>query len=262
MADRTASWFLIQFTADLARREPRNVGVVLETPQGWLTRFVAHGPDGVDGRRLRRFRLPKNAYEEWVGYFHRNIDGGTWDRVLETSKVRNFRALRGGEIYEDRDWNVELDRLFGEMVETRDEESSEGLKNRVKRILTAADVTSEEDYAVEVDYGDDHRSEVSWDFAYRNGSLWLMEGLRLGGALARTQAEAFYGRAKGTEKAMSAGGGLPKFVCFLDGVVGLSDDVADRILAPIDAVAHAVDVDDEERAIEEVAAMFHRSSQN
>ena len=69
----TAPRFLLaKYIPDLRRGEPRNIGVVVWTPERVVTRFLAERenlPGDVDGRSVPGFIESVNAYKQWVGYW-------------------------------------------------------------------------------------------------------------------------------------------------------------------------------------------------
>ena len=89
--DALASWHLIQYMTDPQRREPRNVGLAVETPEGWLLKFIAEDSDGhVSGQKLRSQRVKKDVYESWIKYYRRKAIEGKWD------EVQQFHSRRPG----------------------------------------------------------------------------------------------------------------------------------------------------------------------
>jgi hypothetical protein len=256
MADRQADWYLIQFTANMKRREPRNVGVALRSPQGWLARFFGVENGHVDGRRLRPLSVSADAYAAWVDHYTRHLNNDGWERVLRDRKERNFAVVPGGTIYETRaTWATELDRLYSELVD--DDTSSRTLAERessleiASRVLRVANIAAERDVQVEADFGE-RKTDVRWDFAHQNGSLHLMNSLRLTGRNPAILTESFYARAKAVGAARPK---LTKFVCFYDGLENQTN--VDRVLAPIEAVATTVDLSNFEEAVETVQRHVH-----
>lgn len=72
----TARYLLVKHVPDMHRREPRNVGVLVWTPRGVAARFVgdkADAPGDVDGRSVPDFIRSKDAYRQWVRYWHRSV---------------------------------------------------------------------------------------------------------------------------------------------------------------------------------------------
>ena len=70
-------YFLAKYVPDLTRMEPRNVGVIVWTPEGVDARFLAETPDRpgeVDGRSIPSFVTNAQAYKQWVAYWRKELD--------------------------------------------------------------------------------------------------------------------------------------------------------------------------------------------
>ncbi len=70
-------YFLAKYVPDLTRMEPRNVGVLVWTPEAVDARFLAEKPDRpgeVDGRSIPSFVTNAGAYKQWVAYWRKELD--------------------------------------------------------------------------------------------------------------------------------------------------------------------------------------------
>lgn len=256
MADRQADWYLIQFTENMERREPRNVGVVLRSPDGWSAKFFGVEDGHVDGRRLRPLSVTADAYSAWIDHYTRHLNDDEWQKVVESGKTRNFEVLHGGSIYLARkSWATELGRLYDDLVTDdrtqRPTPEREDVLKIAGRVLYVANISAERDVPIEADFGE-RRTDIRWDFAHQNGSLHLMNSLRLSGRNSSILTESFFARAKAVEVARPR---QTKFICFYDGLD--SQDNVDRVLAPIEAVATTVDLSDFDEAVETVQRHVH-----
>jgi hypothetical protein len=69
--------FLIaKYIPDVFRNEPRNIGVVLWSPDGILARFIGEKPDAlgeVDDSQIPPFIASHTAYKQWVRYWRDSI---------------------------------------------------------------------------------------------------------------------------------------------------------------------------------------------
>ncbi len=79
-----AEWHLIQFTPDLRRREPLNIGVAATDGAEWQLRLF--GVDSksaqIDGRGVKkRFHLLKDDYSPWVTYFQTMVSEGRIEQI-------------------------------------------------------------------------------------------------------------------------------------------------------------------------------------
>lgn len=117
-----ANWYLFQYTADLKRHEPKNVGVALEAPYGWHFQFrgVSDATGKVDGQQLRDLKVDKDLYGAWVKYFRRKASEGEWEvaMTLQHRRPSNFSVIRGGVLLKDSAaWDMETVNLFNELVD-------------------------------------------------------------------------------------------------------------------------------------------------
>ncbi len=73
----TPLYLLAKYIPDLDRFEPRNVGVIVWSPDGVEARFVAEKPDqpgDVDGRSVPGFVTSLGAYKQWIGYWRSSLE--------------------------------------------------------------------------------------------------------------------------------------------------------------------------------------------
>jgi hypothetical protein len=95
-----AKYHIFQMTPDPFRREPRNVGVVVELHGRTAARFVAENEKGeIDGRKLRS--IPHgNVYKQWVTHWRRQLRAGGLDALLAPPKraISQFQIVSGGEV--------------------------------------------------------------------------------------------------------------------------------------------------------------------
>jgi len=72
----TPRFLVAKYFPDLFRKEPRNIGVVLWSPEITLARFVGERPDTpgkVDEQEIPSFAASHEAYKQWVRYWQREI---------------------------------------------------------------------------------------------------------------------------------------------------------------------------------------------
>lgn len=95
-----ADYLIVQHVADLFRREPRNVGVVVRLDGETDGRFFGETEPGkIDGRQTRDLPAP-GIYAQWVRYWRRTLstkNGSAWDEILGTAKG-NYQILSGGSV--------------------------------------------------------------------------------------------------------------------------------------------------------------------
>jgi hypothetical protein len=153
-------YLLVKHIPDLARGEPRNVGVILWTP--WLTdaRFCAEkldAPGTVDGRSIPDFIRSKSAYRQWVRFWRREISSasivpiGGGDAIARSSPAfadALKRASRGDFIVEDGGYVLDVrseddvsratDELYESLVEPPTTTQDEGKDPRLEDLCDEA----------------------------------------------------------------------------------------------------------------------------
>jgi hypothetical protein len=118
------NYWLAQYTEDPLRREPRNIGVIVENCVNKSARFLGEDSPtddvitGIDGRRLRQI-LFDGAYKSWVRKWRLHAfrsDGGVVG--VENHYNDSFKVIPGGSmIAEDYDNVLGLtDYLFNTLV--------------------------------------------------------------------------------------------------------------------------------------------------
>lgn len=130
-----AQFLIAKYIPDLQRMEPRNVGVIVWTPDGLAARFLAEYPERpgeVDGRRKPEFFSSLKAYRQWVRFWRRTIDQAEKRHVaqdvtrragpetleeLKNSSSGNFVVVDGGFLLDPVPAS-ELPRLTNHLFET------------------------------------------------------------------------------------------------------------------------------------------------
>jgi hypothetical protein len=189
-------WLVAKYVSDLARGEPRNIGVVVRYGPKMMSRFLGERDDGtVDGRAARTVNAPAAYYKVWVESWKRRF--AEWEQS-EAENVQPFLRRRptdnyyldyGGERLvgtESTDAGTLLGDLFLRLVASVQpvEETvfppASVLADRVfKRLGIAPDVKRGMQYKLQ---SDDELDVVRFHYGYQNGSLSLMQRLALGPA--------------------------------------------------------------------------------
>lgn len=260
-----ATWYLVQYTRDLQRQEPRNVGVLLHTDDGWLTRFLGEGEDGsIAGTGLRQLHASVDVYRTWVDYFRRKTAAGAWADVERTMAYRrsNYDVHLGGSVLDDSPSGRQLlDRLFSEVVETESAAQANARERRsnhvlegAERVLSASGVTPQREVEVSARFRTDGPlTKVPFLYSYVNGQRHLMDlghhhqRPNLVGADAR-DLRARMDAAKRTGEADS-------FVTFYASSLLREQDL-DQVLLPFEEVSQAVDVDNEDEAVDTIRTLM------
>ena len=95
-----ARYFIAQHVPDIFRREPRNVGVVVQCGDSVTAKFIGEGQvvGEFDGRQLKRFKSQK-GYRAWIRHWRKTISkGGDWDRKLLEANSASYLIVPGGEV--------------------------------------------------------------------------------------------------------------------------------------------------------------------
>ncbi|WP_327145233.1 hypothetical protein [Nocardia sp. NBC_01327] len=259
-----AIWHLIQYTSDMRRKEPRNIGVAVAVDGQWAIKlFGVDEAGGINGRALRRYGLSKDGYASWVDYYSDMILAGRWERVVETQQRRpaEFRLVPGGYI---RALGTAADvaaSLFAELVQ-REEQHGEPrakiLRQHVEATLELAEVHPQLDITVEASWGEDAADDVKFDYAYTNGQRHLMHRLQLhqtSSDASKMVAREFNARVTAARSA----GAARSFIAFYSGEA-IDEMGGDSMLTPVWKVAHIVDVDDTIKAAEALREIMHESA--
>jgi len=96
----SARYMLAQHMANPLRKEPQNVGVVVEKDGHLHAKFIGEPEPGKwESSRLRRFAKP-NVYRLWVDRWRDLISKNQddWTDVLLTSHSSHFAVIAGGEL--------------------------------------------------------------------------------------------------------------------------------------------------------------------
>ena len=254
-----AVWFVIKFMSDLRRREPRNVGIALQTSEGLYLRFFGELPDGrIDGRRLRVLGAPADVYRSWVEYLQRKAWAGEWADVLDVKgrRPRPFFVETGGRLLgEVDDPRRALDDLYDEYVslDSGSDRVEDSLKRAVRELFQELSITPEQNVSVRARWDDAHAlTEVPFHLRYVNGQPHLMQRVRLNSGNAESGAREIWARMVAARKAGSA----HSFVAFYSSSECDDSERLDAVLAPLEAAAHTVNVDDGPEALKQLDALM------
>lgn len=254
---QAAVWHVVKYMPDLKRREPRNVGIVLATPDGWMTKFLGQDEDGSIKGPLGH-ELKVDVYRTWVDYYQRKASSDAWEDVHRNQAHHpvNFLAEVGGEVIAEsptRKWQAILDDMFAELVQPdRPVPGSKPARpgtqkwvlEQARSALQLAEVPFIEKVKVKARY-DDHNTTVPFQFQHgRNGSTTLMDGVPVRGREAAAKARELRTRIVAARDA----GVDARFFTFYSG--NTPERQLDEILAPLEREATTVDVSNVEEAAE------------
>lgn len=253
-----AYWYIIKCLPELRRREPRNIGVMLERNGDWASLFLGQdrGTGEVNGRRIPDYlQLPADAFRSWVDYFNRKAGSGEWEGALNPRSGRPQRVYveRGGTILHPvGDLQAVVEELYDEIVgERKPPRAIDALRAEVDLILQAAEIPAVEGMKVDADYGGT-LTQVPFDLGYRNGQLHLMECAGPSRLHHRYAREA-WARMEGASRANSS----QSFLVFYDSESMIDHPAAEEALSILDQPAITVDVEDRDEAVAMVVEAIH-----
>lgn len=95
----SARFYIAQLTPDLFRREPTNVGIIVQKEDTVVARFVGERPVGeIDKRQLKNIGAP-DVYLQWVEYWRRLLKKPKLsDKELFDANGGHFNVIAGGEV--------------------------------------------------------------------------------------------------------------------------------------------------------------------
>lgn len=260
----SATWYLVQYTHDLNRREPRNVGVLLHAPGGWLSKFLGETSTGdIRGTAIRHLHGSVEVYRSWVEYFRRKVASDDWASIdrIQGGRQRNYAARLGGTILDPggHTWHQTLERLYQDMVGAEPAPPVRGgrtshLLDATERVLAESGITPERSVRVPALFDKGGQiTHVPFRYSYVNGQVHLMDLVQshVTPEQAGADARELRARVDATRRAKSAN----SFVVFYASSL-LREDYADQVLLPIEDESHTVDVDNENEAIDAMRTLM------
>lgn len=248
-----APWFLVQYTHEIRRHEPRNVGVALKDPNGqWHLRFLGEtAGQGVDGYKLRALKLNKALFESWIDFYRRKAARDEWDEVLafQAEKPTNITVRSAGvHLREENDWDDFTQQLFAELVDERHREPND-MDAKIRRLLKRAGVVPAERVPLRGKWdAKGAEQEILFDFAIPNSpDPQIMARV----SFQSSSVHAFKGRVDAVHRVTPRA----QFVAFTS-FSGHNEDKMDELLMPLEAGAHPIDVDDD-KAANDLRDFFH-----
>lgn len=248
-------WHLIKYMADPRRREPRNVGLALETPDGWLLKFLGEEKPGlINGQKIRSTHLQKDVYTSWVEYYRRKATLNRWTDVehLNVNRPGNFFTELAGEIFEtDESANQLLKRLYAELVEEPKKLSpSEIFHSKIRDVFELAQIEPEEHVRVPAKWSDSGENvSVEFDFGYQNGQFHVMDAVSIS---RMSSVLDFKARLDAVERA----GNVRSFVALCSYSQVEDAERLEEILRPLERGARTIDVDETRDAAQTLVSIM------
>jgi hypothetical protein len=119
----SVKYIIAKHVPDVFRKEPRNIGVIVWSDFGVESRFWGVDSFGfIDGRRVPEFVNSKNAYEQWIAYWLKElkkpeIKSPDFLKFIQGGNSANYFIDDGGSILEQIK-KEELPKLADEIFES------------------------------------------------------------------------------------------------------------------------------------------------
>lgn len=260
-----AKWHIVKYMADPTRREPRNVGIILDIDGLIMTKFLGETSLGhVDRRLIRPVALDADVYSSWISYYRRKAESGQWsdvERLQSRGRTGNFYAEFGGiEATTQESADQILADLFERLVlvsrpQAHIEVSSADLNIAVYDIFERAHIRPIIGIEVDGQYSKNGRlAKVKFELGYQNGTLHLMEPIKITSSVRNTLIRTRDLRLR-MEAARRAGSATSFLVFYSESEVRRGGKVED-ILLPLEGEAQTVDVDDRNGATETISRLM------
>src|ERR1700730_15429732 len=93
-----ARYWVAKCVDDPFRNEPRNVGIIVSTPDGLAARFAGEGDDlSIDKRRLDQRLKYADVYLQWVDYWREQIANENMAEIIAVL-TPNYYVVPGAEV--------------------------------------------------------------------------------------------------------------------------------------------------------------------
>ncbi len=93
----SAKYWIAQYIADVFRKEPRNIGVIVQLAEDTTSRFFGVSGEGkIDGRKTQGFKYP-DVYRQWVQFWQSELKTSGPDRCMEAN-ASHYRIISGGSV--------------------------------------------------------------------------------------------------------------------------------------------------------------------
>ena len=181
----TTRYLIIRYISDLARKEPKNIGVVLATSQGVMARFLGEKDNKLDLRSVKSLVSHTASYKQWIEYWRYVISADTTvdnklNEILESSRG-NYVAGEGEVVYLPPDVASDPQRtlshlfylLVSEFPERQEGEAEISLSARCDEIISRYELWKSPHFkvgpVVDVTIGANVSQHIVPSFAWVNG---------------------------------------------------------------------------------------------
>lgn len=171
-------WLLAKYVPDIARREPRNVGLFLYDGDELLkARFIGENDDEVIDARVARFAKSSDNYKAWVRHWRMNAR--TRGELLRHASDDSYYVEIGGERWfgDADDWESNFSQLYGHLVEEVKVDSAVNLQRAAEKVLKEVGLSDRVERDVVVPVQDDDK--LKFNYRFTNGVTRLMHRVTL-----------------------------------------------------------------------------------
>ncbi len=202
----TPRYLLAKYIPDMARYEPKNIGVIVWSPYGIKCRFLAEkplNPSNIDGRSIPPFVTNSYAYRQWITFWTKEasksviepVCGGEpvssssphmMDVLRQTSKD-NFVLEEGGYLLDaigQEDIQHFVDYLFDTLVnQSEPEEPKDPTLNEISEdVIAKSNIRStpyfHDDYPLKLEI-DSVEDIAKFSHVYQNGKVSVVQKIAI-----------------------------------------------------------------------------------
>ena len=195
----TTKYLIAKYIPDLNRMEPRNVGIVVWSPEGIEARFLAEKPNNpgeLDGRSIPSFVTSPSAYRQWIQFWRSELAKAEIESAksgvrvsrssldfltaLESWNQGNFVLAEGGVLLDAIDADdlpTLTEHLFRTLVDTggADEPRDPTLDELCNRLIEETRLSSDPHfisrYSLSCEVATNTIEKFEFSHAYANGTL-------------------------------------------------------------------------------------------
>lgn len=181
----TPRWLVAKYMPDLRRREPHNVGVILFTDAGPVSRFLGETATGsIDGRQLPQWVGSTENYKWWINYW-RSISTRGYEKAVASfakqANAGNYEVEEGGQIVAGASPSnpIEfLDSLFATLVWAKPPAEEEEEPTDVHSLLEEAGIVASP-FDLQVELSGGTFDVLHFDYRYDNRQIHLMRRVKM-----------------------------------------------------------------------------------
>jgi hypothetical protein len=194
----TTRYLIIRYISDLARKEPKNIGVVLASTQGVMAKFIGERDNKLDLRSVRSLVSHTPSYKQWIDYWRHVISQDIepekkLNEILASSRG-NYVVSEGEVVYLTPDVASDPHRtlshlfylLVSEFPQQQEEEAELSLSARCDEIIKRFDLRKSPHFkeapAVDVTLSTNVRQHIVPSFAWVNGAEVYFQKVSIVGA--------------------------------------------------------------------------------